>query len=129
MKRLITILLALVAVALMAGTSFAGGINHGSWQEFTALNFGTNYLAGTNETSRINRTEGPNTVVVLNYETGQVNYVRVGNHAGMTVPMKTSEEYYGVAPAWSEHKGMTGTTVMNYKEGTEMTPEMDLYLY
>ena len=126
MKRLTSFLTAILAVALMTGTSFAGGIDHGSWDEFTALANGTgsfgynlaggNVLAGNSEARGL-----VDNVVTLNYETGEINY----GIAGQTVrPIETIEEHYGIAPAWSESEGMIGAIIKDY----EVTPEMERYL-
>lgn len=123
MNRLTAVLTAFVAVMLMAGTSFAGGIDMGSWEEFTGLTSGTalttNHLAGVSAREANGITRGPENIITLNYEAGEINYGTVG--AGMK---GSTEEHYGVAPAWSEEDLTSGTVTEAYEE----TPEMDLFL-
>ncbi len=119
MNRLIALLTAIVAVVLMAGTSFAGGIDHGSWGEFTGLTSGTVYTGttGTTVMDRNGMNRGPEKVVTLNYETGQIHYGTIGQTIGTRGAI---EEHYGVAPAWNEHEGAIGTIPKDYEENAEI---------
>ncbi len=129
MNRLTAFLAAIGAVLLMAGTSFAGGIDHGSWQEYTGLTNGTvsadNHLAGVNATNRQGTERGPDKVITLNYELGEITHGTVGENIGSAGSRGGVEEHYGVAPVWSEQEGAAATMAKAYTQ----TPEMDLYLY
>lgn len=117
MNRLTPFLTAIAAVVLMAGTSFAGDIDHGSWQEFTGMaSYTDNQLAGTNMADTNVLERSPNIGINLNYEIGEIDYVPVGQTRGAI------NEYYGIAPAWSEPEGTLET------KAYEVTPEMDLFL-
>lgn len=125
MKRLSVFLAAIVAVLLMAGPSFAGGIDMGSWEEFTGMTSGPVYIP--NHHVVVNKSQARSTayVVTLNYETGVINYGTVGENTGIESSKGVIHEYYGVAPTWSESKRMTGTVPKSY----EKTQEMDMFLY
>ena len=122
MNRLTTFLTAIVAIALLAGPSLAGGIDQGSWEEFTGMTSGTTYpddhLVGLNVAERNAEARGAKMGVTLNYETGEINYVTAGETRGGI------NEYYGVAPAWSETEGTLETTPKAY----ELTPAMERFL-
>lgn len=121
MNRLTAFLTAFAALVLMAGPSFAGDVDHGSWDEYTAMTNSTvntvHQLAGTNEI--IGNKAGTKTVAIVNYEAGEINYVTVGTTSNIEGAKGVVEEHYGVAPAWN-----VGAGTKDY----ELTPAMDLFL-
>jgi len=121
MNRLTAFLTAIAAVVLMAGPSFAGGVDHGSWDEFTAITNGTvntvNQLAGADE--GIGNKAGTETIAIVNYNAGEINYVTVGATPNVERVEGVAAEHYGVAPAWN-----TGAAANE----VELTPEMELFL-
>lgn len=128
MKKRSVFLAAIAAVLLLGGTSFANGITHGSWEEFTGITSGTpyieNHIAATKGMKGIGTERGVDNVVTLNYALGEVTHGNVRESTGMKGATASSEAHYGIAPAWSEHEEMAGTTVKDY----DQIPEFDLFL-
>jgi len=117
----------MAAVVLMAGISFAGGIDHGSWEEYTAMTQDTvntdNQLARVNGIDRRGKEPGTESVV-LSYEDCGIKYVTLGGNEAVGGTPGVSDEHYGIAPSWGKPEGASEMT----PKDEERTPEMDRFL-